>query len=286
MAKELWFAEYHDDNTRLDMRVTRELVAMQSEFQAIEIFETPTFGRVLTLDGLVMLTEKDEFIYHDMITHVPMAVHPQVQNVLLIGGGDGGSLRELCRYPEVEHIDMVEIDSEVINQCRRFLPQVASAYDDPRLNLIIADGLKFVRHNVDKYDLIVIDSTDPFGPGESLFTKEFYSNCHRALRADGILVNQHESPYYPADAEEARLIYQRLTATFPLVRVYQAHIPCYPSGHWLFGFASKRWDPLRDFDAERWNARGLYTRYYNTDLHTGCFQLPTHVKELLESKDE
>ncbi len=282
MAKELWFTEYHSEDAKMCMRIVRELCAMQTEFQNLEIYETATFGKILVLDGYIMLTEKDEFIYHEMITHVPMAVHKEVKSALIIGGGDGGTLRELCRYPEIENIDMVEIDREVVSKSRQYLPKIASAFDDARLNLHYDDGLRFVRHAEDKYDLIIIDSTDPFGPGESLFTREFYGNCYQALRADGILVNQHESPYYEADAAEACLINEKLKLNFPLVRVYQAHLPSYPSGHWLFGFASKRYDPIIDLEAERWNKRGIATRYYNTDLHKGCFQLPNYVKDLLQ----
>ena len=148
----------------------------------------------------MMLTEKDEFIYHEMIVHVPMAVHPNVRKVLVIGAGDGGCLRELTRYPEIEHIDVVEIDERVIAVCREWLPQTACGFDDPRVHIHIADGLKYVRKCVDEYDLIIVDSTDPFGPGEGLFTKEFYGNCFKALHADGIMVNQHESPFYKEDA--------------------------------------------------------------------------------------
>ena len=232
----------------------KQLYSGQSEFQRIDVFESPEFGRFLTLDGYMMLTEKDEFIYHEMITHVPMAVHPHVRRVLVIGAGDGGVIRELTRYPEIESIDMVEIDPQVVEVCREYLPQTACKLDDPRVHIHYEDGLKYIRRFEDAYDLIIVDSTDPFGPGEGLFTREFYGNCYKALREDGIMVNQHESPFYDEDAVACQRAHKRIVESFPISRVYQAHIPTYPSGHWLFGFASKKYHPLKDLDEGRWNA--------------------------------
>ena len=197
---EFWFSEIHTPNVKLSIRVDRQLYSGKSEFQRIDVFESPEFGRFLTLDGYMMLTEKDEFIYHEMITHVPMAVHPKVRDVLVIGAGDGGVIRELTRYPEIGHIDMVEIDQLVVEVCKKYLPQTACRLDDPRVAIHYEDGLKFIRSCQDCYDLIIVDSTDPFGPGEGLFTREFYGSCFKALREDGIMVNQHESPFYPEDA--------------------------------------------------------------------------------------
>ena len=230
----------------------------------------------------MMLTEKDEFIYHEMITHVPMAVHPLAKKVLVIGAGDGGVIRELTRYPEIEHIDMVEIDPLVVEVCRKYLPKTACRLDDPRLSIHYEDGLKYVRFKENEYDLIIVDSTDPFGPGEGLFTREFYGNCYKALKEDGIMVNQHESPFYAEDAEACKRAHKRIVESFPISRVYQAHIPTYPSGHWLFGFASKKYHPLKDLDEIRWNLRGLDCRYYTTTLHKGAFYLPAYVEEMLE----
>ena len=214
---------------------------------------------------------------------MPMAVHPAVRNVLVIGGGDGGTVRELLRYPEIETIDLVEIDEEVVEVCRRYLPQTAKCLDneDGRISFHYEDGLKYVRHCHDMYDLIIVDSTDPFGPGEGLFTKEFYGNCYKALREDGIMVNQHESPFYDNDAQAMQRAHKRIVSSFDFCRVYQAHIPTYPSGHWLFGFASKKYHPLKDFDPERWSARGIETKYYTTHLHRGAFYVPAYVEKLL-----
>lgn len=278
---ELWFSEPHTPDVKLYIRVDRQLYSGESGFQRIDVYESPEFGRFLVLDGYIMLTEKDEFIYHEMLVHVPMAVHPHVKRVLVIGAGDGGAVRELVRYPEIEHIDLVEIDEEVIQVCREFLPKTACRLDDKRVHIHYADGLKFVRSREDEYDLIVVDSTDPFGPGEGLFTKEFYGNCYKALKEDGIMVNQHESPFYEADAKACMRAHKRIVESFPISRVYQAHIPTYPSGHWLFGFASKRYHPVHDLDAERWLARELETGYYTPRLHEGAFCLPAYVEKLL-----
>lgn len=276
-----WYTENHTKHVRFSMRVVKQLYSAKSDFQLIEIFETKEFGRVLTLDGFLMLTQKDEFIYHEMITHVAMATNLDIKKVLVIGAGDGGTVRELCRYDSIESIDMVEIDEMVVTSCKQFLPQTASKLTERRVNLMIEDGLKFIRTKQNEYDLIIVDSTDPFGPGEGLFTKEFYGNCHNALKDNGILINQHESPYYKNDARAMQRANKRIRSVFPVAMVYQVHIPTYPSGHWLFGFSSKGTHPIKDLDAERWNALGIDTNYYNTDLHVGCFALPNYVKELL-----
>lgn len=278
---ELWYSENHTKDAKMSIRVEKQLYCGQSEYQRIDVFESRDFGRFLTLDGIMMLTEKDEFIYHEMITHVPMAASPDIKRVLVIGAGDGGTVRELTRYKSIEHIDMVEIDEQVVDVCREYLPQTACKLSDIRVHIHFEDGLRFVRSRENEYDLIIVDSTDPFGPGEGLFTSEFYGNCYKALTEKGILVNQHESPYYDEDAKAMQRAHKRIAQSFEICRVYQAHIPTYPSGHWLFGFASKGIDPL-DIDADAWNALGLTTRYYNTDLHRGCFALPNYVKELLD----
>ncbi|MCL2225502.1 MAG: polyamine aminopropyltransferase [Defluviitaleaceae bacterium] len=283
---ELWFSEMHTPNVKLSVKVEKQLCCVQSKYQRIEIFESPEFGRFLTLDGFMMLTEKDEFIYHEMITHVPMATHPNAENILVVGAGDGGVMRELGKYPQIKNIDVAEIDSEVVRLCKEFLPKTAIGFADPRVNIFYEDGLKFVRSREDEYDIIIVDSTDPFGPGEGLFSKEFYGNCFKALKADGILINQHESPFYEKDAQIVKRAHKRIVESFEMSRVYQAHIPTYPSGHWLFGFASKGIHPSKDLDDNRWNALQIPTRYYNTNLHQGAFYLPCYVEELLSDVED
>ncbi len=283
---ELWYTENHTDNVKFSIRVDKHLKSAESEYQRIDIFESQEFGKILTLDGYLMVTEKDEYIYHEMITHIPMAVNPDIKNILVIGAGDGGTVRELTRYNHVENIDMVEIDEMVVEICREYLPQTASRLSNPRVHIFYQDGLRFVRSKENEYDLIIVDSTDPFGVGEGLFTKEFYGNCYKALKDDGILVNQHESTFYASYSNSMKRAHSRIKSTFPIALVYQAHIPTYPSGHWLFGFASKKYDPRSDLKSEWWNSLGIKTKYYNTILHTGCFAIPNNVRDQLRESGE
>ena len=282
---EMWFSEFHTPDVKHSLRVDRHLFSKQSDFQRIDIFETPEFGRVLTLDGNVMLTERDEFIYDEMMTHVPMAVHKGIKDILVIGAGDGGVVRELTRYDRVEKIDLVEMDPMVVEACRNYLPGNACRMDDRRVHIYFENALKFIRHRENSYDLIIVDSTDPFGVGEGLFTKEFYGNCYKALTEDGILVNQHESTFYTSYSNAMKRAHSRIKGFFPIALVYQAHIPTYPSGHWLFGFASKKYDPVRDLQADWWNGLGIKTRYYNTILHQGCFAIPNNVRDALRESE-
>jgi spermidine synthase len=286
ITMELWYSENSTENVKFSIKVDKQLYCGRSDFQRIDVFESPEFGRFLTLDGLMMLTEKDEFIYHEMITHVPMAVHPSPQNILVIGAGDGGVVRELTKYDYIKRIDLVEIDEKVVEVCREYLPHTASSFGDKRVNIFYQDGLKFIRKYENEYDIIIVDSTDPFGPGEGLFTKEFYGNCFKALKADGIMVNQHESSFYAQDAEAMKRAHQRIVKSFPLSRVYQAHIPTYPSGYWLFGFASKKYHPIRDLNIRQWRSLGIETRYYNTNLHKGSFYLPSYVEKILKECED
>ena len=283
---ELWYTENHTDNVKFSIKVDKHLRSAESEYQRIDIFESKEFGRILTLDGYLMVTEKDEYIYHEMITHIPMAVNPDITNVLVIGAGDGGTIRELTRYNHIKNIDMVEIDELVVEICREYLPQTACRLTDPRVHIFYQDGLRFVRNKENEYDLIIVDSTEPFGVGEGLFTKEFYGNCFKALKDDGILVNQHESTFYTSYANSMKRAHSRIKSTFPIALVYQAHIPTYPSGHWLFGFASKKYDPRTDLKADWWNSLGIKTKYYNTILHTGCFAIPNNVRDQLRESGE
>lgn len=278
---ELWYTEDHSKEAKFSIKVEKQLYSGKSDFQRIDVFESNEFGKFFTLDGLVMITEKDEFIYHDMIVHVPMATNPAIKKVLVIGAGDGGTVRELVRYESIEKIDMVEIDQLVVDVCREYFPHSTSGLDDERVTLYFEDGLKFVSEKVNEYDLIIVDSTDPIGPGEGLFTRVFYENCHKALTEKGILVNQHESPFYEEYQKAMQRAHQRIHEFFPVAKVYQVHIPTYASGHWLFGFASKSFDPVKDLDADRWNALGLETGYYNTEIHKAAFALPNYVKKLL-----
>ena len=279
---ELWFSEFHTPDVKHSIRVQRHLYSQKTAYQQIDIYDTPEFGRVLTLDGNVMLTERDEFIYDEMMTHVPMAVHPNIQDVLVIGAGDGGVVRELARYNTIRSIDLVEMDAQVIEACRRFLPENACRLDDERVHIYFDNALRFIRRKQAQYDLIIVDSNDPFGPSEGYFTREFYGICYNALRDDGILVNQQGSPFYRHDAEAMQRSHQRIVRTFPISRVYQAHIPTYAAGYWLFGFASKKYHPIDDLNKEKWLSLHLDTKYYTVRLHTGAFFLPAFLERMLE----
>ena len=278
---ELWFSEFHAPDVKHSIRVNRHLYSQKSNFQQIDIFDTPEFGRVLTLDGNVMLTERDEFIYDEMITHVPMSVHPGIRDVLVIGAGDGGVVKELSRYENIEKIDLVEMDPQVLEACRIYLPENASKLDDERVHIFFDNALRFIRKCYCAYDLIIVYSTDPFGPSEGYFTREFYGICYNALRDDGIMVNQQGSPFYKQDADAMRRSHQRIASTFPISRVYQAHIPTYAAGYWLFGFASKKYHPIDDFVPEKWNSLKMETKYYTAKLHVGSFYLPAFLEKML-----
>ncbi|MBC5627855.1 polyamine aminopropyltransferase [Clostridium sp. NSJ-6] len=282
---ELWYTENQTQNVNFSMKVKSHLYSAQSEFQKIDIIDTYEFGRVLVIDNWTMVTEKDEFIYHEMITHVALATNPEIKNVLVIGAGDGGTVRELTRYNNIENIDMVEIDELVVKASIEHLPFTSNKLSDPRVNLYFEDGIKFVKGKENLYDLIIVDSTDPIGPGEGLFTAEFYTDCYNALTEKGILINQCESPYYSHNAYEMKRSYKKLNNLFSICKAYQYHMPTYPSGHMIFCFASKVLDPIKDLDSEKWNELELETKYYNTELHKGAFSLPNYVIKLLNSEN-
>lgn len=282
---EVWFSDFQTDNVKLSIRLDRQLFSADSEFQHIDVFQSPAFGRFVALDGDVIFSEADEFIYNEMVTHVPMAVHPQVKKVLIIGGGDGGVAREFTAYPEIEEIDVVEPDEQFVEVCKEYFPEAAKGFEDSRVQVFYQDGLRFLRGRSDEYDIIINDATDPFGHTEGLFTKEFYGSCFKALKADGIMVYQHGSPFFDEDESAFRSMHSKVYRSFPISRVYQAHIPTCTSGYWMFGFASKKYHPIDDFDPARWNARGLKTEYYTTNLHIGAFMLPKYVEDILEQEE-
>ena len=279
---ELWFSEFHAPDVKHSIKVKRHLYSETSNYQQIDIFETFEFGRVLSLDGNVMLTERDEFIYDEMITHVPMSVHPDIQYILIIGVGDGGVVGQLTRYDTVERIDLVEMDPLVLDACRKYLPENSNQLNDSRVNIYFDNALRFIRRCKEEYDLIIVDSPDPFGPSEGFFTREFYGICYNALKSDGIMVNQQGSPFYKHDADAMKRSHKRIASTFPVSRVYQAHIPTYAAGYWLFGFASKKYHPIDDLNAEKWLSLNLKTQYYTTKLHIGSFYLPAFLEKMLE----
>lgn len=283
---EMWFSELHTSNVKLSMRIEKQLFSGISDCQRIDVLVSDEFGKFLALDGEILFSEKDEFIYDEMVTHVPMAVHPNVKKVLIIGGGDGGVANELTNYSSIERIDVVEPDEMLIEVCKEHFPELACGFKDERVHVYIQDGLRFLRSKTDEYDLIINDATDPFGYTEGLFTKEFYGCCYKALKDDGIMVYQHGSPFYSEDKEECVKMHRKAYKSFPVSRVYQAHIPTCPSGYWLFGFASKKYHPLDDFKPDEWKQLGIKTRYYTANLHRGAFMLPKYVEDMLEEEEK
>lgn len=282
---EMWFSELHTTNVKLSMRIEQQLCSVESDCQRIDVLVSDEFGKFLALDGEILFSEKDEFIYDEMVTHVPMAVHPAVSNVLIIGGADGGVAKELTNYASIERIDVVEPDETLVEVCREHFPELTCGLDDKRVHVYIQDGLRFLRSKNNEYDLIINDATDPFGYTEGLFTKEFYGSCYKALKEDGVMVYQHGSPFYSQDKEECVKMHRKAYQAFPVSRVYQAHIPTCSSGYWLFGFASKKYHPILDFRPDEWKKLGIKTRYYTTNLHRGAFMLPRYVEDMLEEEE-
>lgn len=280
--KEIWYETLHA-NFGQYFSVEKVLYREKTEHQDLVIFENPEMGRVMALDGVVQTTERDEFIYHEMLTHVPLLAHGQAKKVLIIGGGDGGMLREVSRHQGVEQITMVEIDAGVVAFCRQYLPNHnAGAYDDPRFRLVIDDGVNFVSQTDEKFDVIISDCTDPIGPGESLFTSTFYQGCARCLNEGGIFVAQNGVCFLQQD--EAVNSHTKLSHYFKDVSFYQAAIPTYYGGIMTFAWASQN-PALRQLDLatlqQRFVQSGLPCRYYNPAIHMGSFALPQYLLNAL-----
>ncbi len=286
ITRDVWFTE-RDENIALSLKHSgRQLYKKDSEFQRVEIYETLAYGNMLTLDGMVMCTQKDEYVYHEMITHVPMFSHTNAKRALVIGGGDGGTVRELLRHEQLEEVTLVEIDGLVIEACKLHLPETAVSFGNPRLNLLVEDGIKYINDCADgQYDLIIIDSADPVGPGEGLFTAEFYGQVYRCLTDDGVMITQSESPRFNSAVFVE--IYDTYRQIFGQHNVfcYLAAIPTYPTGTWSFSYSSKGGSkPLQyDREAAAAFARNQGLKYYNEDIHVAAFALPNFVKELLNS---
>lgn len=276
-----WSTEALHDDHRQSLRIGTLLYDSETDHQRIKVFENPTFGRIMTLDDVVQVTEGDNFIYHEMLTHVPMLAHGEAKRVLIIGGGDGGMAREVLKHP-VERVTMVEIDAGVVEFSKQYLPSIsAGAFDDPRLDLVIADGAEFVRSTEDRFDVIIVDSTDPVGPGEVLFTDTFYGHAKRCLAEGGILVTQNGVPFL--QGEELTNTMRAFKALFADWGCYLATVPTYAGGPMAFGWGTDgdaRNVPL-DVLEDRFAALGIETDYYTPAVHKGAFALPGYVSRLL-----
>lgn len=278
---DLWYTERHNDETSFGLHVKRVLHSEQSPFQRVDILETSGFGRMMTLDGLVMVTERDEFVYHEMIAHVPLLVHPNPRRVLVIGGGDGGTLREVLRHDCVQEALLCEIDGAVIESARKYLPTVAVGLNHPRAKIHVGDGVEFV-HSCESgaFDVVIVDSTDPIGPGVGLFSEKFYKEVRRILRPDGIVMAQCESPW--ENSIDLAKVYNNLREAFGSVYSMTGTIPTYPYGYWSWGFASATLHPFNKIEMDRAAAIQKATKYYNTGIHRGAFAIPNFLKQRLQ----
>lgn len=271
---ELWLTEDERENLKVSYRIKKVIHSEQSDFQHVLVLDSYDFGPMLVLDGAVQTTSLDGYIYNEMIAHVPLNVHPEPRKVLIIGGGDCGVAKEVAKYKEVERIDMVEIDELVVQVCKKHLPEVSGNLSDPRVNFIYQDGVKFAQQAENEYDVIIVDSSDPVGPAVALFEESFYQSLHRALKPDGLMVCQSQSPVFHADVMKQS--YRRIARTFPAAKMYTAVVPTYPGGLWSFTLGTKQYDQLqgsRPFDKQ--------TQYVNQDILERCFNLPQFLVDLL-----
>lgn len=273
----LWFTEKQTENLNITCRVKETLHVGKSEYQHIDVLDTYQFGRMLVLDGAIQTTIKDEFVYHEMISHVPLFTHPEPKRVAVIGGGDGGTIREILKHKSVEKATLVEIDESVVKAARKYLPEISIALSDNRAEVRIEDGIEFVRNHKNEFDVIMVDSTDPVGPAVGLFKKDFYQSIYNALGKDGIFVAQTESPFY--NGELIASIYRDVSSVFDVAKVFMCNVPTYPGGLWCFTLGSKKHDPegVSDIDTEGFNCK-----YYSKEIHKAAFALPPFLKKYLE----
>lgn len=275
--KKDWFIEKHKNILNIGFKYKRSLFDKNSSYQNVKVIETEGFGNMLINDNIVMTCERDEFVYHEMISHVPLFSHPNPKNVLIIGGGDGGTAREVLKHTNLDQCIMVEIDSLVVEACRKHLKSTAISFDNPKLNLKIEDGSVFVAKHKEAFDIIIVDSSDPIGPSSVLFGETFYKNVHDALKKDGIVVAQAESPFYEIENQKNMLKISK--GLFDKAGFYNYSNLTYPPGLWSFLFASKGPHPLNDFKADRVKNSGLSFRYYNEDIHKASFARTQFAKE-------
>ncbi|MGF7050140.1 spermidine synthase [Paenibacillus sp. DS2015] len=272
---ELWFTEKQTPVFGITAKIKQTYVTEKTEFQDLAMVETEEFGNMLVLDGMVMTTEKDEFVYHEMVAHPALNTHPNPKHVLVVGGGDGGVIREVIKHPGVEKAVLVEIDGKVIEYSKKYLPSIAGALEDPRVEVLVNDGYMHIINQKNAYDVIMVDSTEPVGPAAPLFERGFYQGIFEALKEDGIFVAQTDNPWFKADLIQQ--VNRDVKEIFPIVRVYAANIPTYPSGLWTFTMGSKVYDPLEVDEA---SIPELDTKYYTSRLHKAAFVLPKFVEDL------
>ncbi|RUT41358.1 polyamine aminopropyltransferase [Paenibacillus anaericanus] len=274
---ELWFTEKQTPVFGITAKIRETLVTEKTDFQDLAIIDTEEFGRMLVLDGMVMTTVKDEFVYHEMVAHPALFTHPNPKHVLVVGGGDGGVIREIIKHQGVEKAVLVDIDGKVIEYSKKYLPEIACELDNPRVEVQVNDGYMHIIENKDKYDVIMVDSTEPVGPAAPLFERGFYQGIYEALKDDGIFVAQTDNPWFKADLIQQ--VNRDVKEIFPIVRVYGANIPTYPSGLWTFTMGSKKYDPL---EVDEKQIPEIDTKYYTPKLHKAAFVLPKFVEDLVK----
>lgn len=274
--KTVWVDEVYQGIVRTSFKLKRRLFKGRSPFQTVEVVETAGHGKLLLIDGMTMVSERDEFVYHEMIAHPALFLHPNPRRVLVIGGGDGGTVREVLKHRSVERCILVEIDALVVDASRKFIPQTADALSDKRSRVLIADGVKFVAETDLKFDVVIVDSTEPFGPAKELFGTAFYSDVKRILTEDGVVASQAGSPFY--EISTIKNLFSITKKIFPVVEVCLFNNLTYPGGLWAFTFATKGLHPLKDFKPARVKASKLKLRWYNAEIHAGCFALPNFLK--------
>lgn len=274
----LWFSELQTPSLAISCRTKATLHSEKTEFQDLMVIDTEAFGRMLLLDGVIQTSVKDEFVYHEMITHVALNTLKNPKRALVVGGGDGGSIREILKHKSIEKATLVEIDRRVVEVSKEYLPEISIGLQDPRVEIIFDDGIKHVKEHKNIYDLIVVDSTDPVGPAVGLFAKEFYASVYEALTDEGILVAQTESPFFNADL--IKRVMKDVRDIFPIGKLFLAHIPTYPGGCWSFTLGSKKYDPEQVDPA---GMPELDTKYYSPEIHKAAFVLPPFVKEIIEA---
>lgn len=272
---ELWFTEKQTDSFGITAKIRETYVNEQTPFQHLVMLDTEEFGRMLVLDGMVMTTVKDEFVYHEMVAHPALVTHPNPKKVLVVGGGDGGVMREIMKHPSVEKAVLVDIDGKVIEYSKKYLPEIACELDNPRVEVQVNDGYMHILNSKNEYDVIMVDSTEPVGPAAPLFERGFYQGIYDALKDGGLFVAQTDNPWFKADLIQK--VNRDVKEIFPIVRVYAANIPTYPSGMWTFTMGSKKHDPLK---VEEASIPEMETKYYSPRLHHAAFVLPKFVEDL------
>ena len=278
----VWFTELHLGHSGITVKVKRLIESTTSKFQRIDVLDTYDFGRMLVLYGSIMVADNDLSSYNEMITHVPLFTHPNPEKVLIIGGGDGGALTNVMKHPEVKKATMCEIDRKVVEISRKYFPKLTKGLDDNRARVVYENGKKFLNKTKEKFDIILLDLSDPIGPAAELFQKKFHKKVYRRLNRDGIMVAQSESPYY--NERTVIQMFANLKEIFPIVKMYTAYVPIYPSCYWSFALCSKKYHPIVDFDIDRHKKLKLKNNYYNIDVHIGAFALPEFVKKLIGDK--